>query len=389
MPKPLPEMIELLIRNLQTPSGRNFAKVMDDFVQRIPNIHSPTKIEFFLAYFLGGLYNFQHTKLKNSLSVTSSFWKFDRATHTLDLIFEIHNPRNNKSSLVFRSITLLNEEGSPYAGKDTTQTPYKDLSFRDTALIEIHYKDYDTHKGGLEVKGDHLLRNIKPRSKRLSPDELRNKLIALGFDAAEAEYNSKAINEEIIGEFSADEKRVKDALKSYLEDNKHLLEITYDKFSIKIGDFIKTEAFAHGFLYGSLTLNFKNRYYLDCYVERIAGAGYSDIIMISRANAQQYNSIPMLIEIKIDPHSAGNAITQIEETGYFQHNLSLRTYSKKAIIAGISFNSGDPNQATSPVVVREVDIPNKNNLVEEILKKIGISLFIFALDWISDFVYGC
>lgn len=359
MPKQLAEMIELLITEEKTPSDRNFIKVMDQFVQRIPIIHATTKPEFFIAYFLGGIYNFQYTDLKNTLQVITSFWKYDHDSKTLDLVFEINDQKNNKNDLVFRSITILNSEGSPYTEKFANKRPYPSLVFKDVLFAELNYKDPD-HKGGLQFK-EALSRTRF--SIKLNPDssaQVASKLRGFGFEKISRDPNVKGIDEKNIKKLSLDVMSVKKELEVYLKGNVNLFKNSKDIFLRKRVDSVKTEAFSHGFLYGSLSLNFKNRYLLDCYVERVAGAGYADLLMISRANGRLANAVPIIIELKAGSATAREAIDQIKEIGYFQHELSLRTYNDQAVIAGVNFNSAS-------LLVDEVPIPRANNLIEEIL----------------------
>ena len=151
MRQELPEMIELLITEKRKVGVRSFITVMNQFIERIPIIHSTNKKEFFIAYFLGGVYNFEYTQLKTDLQVTASFWKWDEGENTLDFVFEITHRDNSNKHLTFRSITVLNENGSPYAGRMTHERPYSDVSFQEVMLAKVAYKKPD-HTGGLSFK---------------------------------------------------------------------------------------------------------------------------------------------------------------------------------------------------------------------------------------------
>ena len=52
------------------------------------------------------------------------------------------------------------------------------------------------------------------------------------------------------------------------------------------------EADLHGFFYGSLALNFKYLYNLDINVERTAGKGFLDMMVLFR-NGENGDTIPM------------------------------------------------------------------------------------------------
>ncbi|OIZ94996.1 hypothetical protein A1D18_02510 [Candidatus Rickettsiella isopodorum] len=401
MPQELPEMIELLITKGKTPSGRSFVTVMNQFIQRMPMIHSTDKAEFFIGYFLGGIYNFQHTKLKEDLQVTASFWKFDHNEKTLDFVFEIGNRENNNKHLVFRSITVLNDDGSPYAAKTKSKQPYASLAFKDVMLAKIAYKNTD-HKEGLNFKEEFYQTRFKEQRNTDSAVEYENKLRNFGFEKIEFNSGIEDIDEETVKKFSLDEEQVKNALgfylkgnvdlfkkfkpifqaqlkkalESYLEKNPNLSKNTKNIYIKEVNKIVSTEAFSHGFLYGSLSLNFKNRYHIDCYVERISGNGYTDIMMTSRANNRRSNSIAIIIELKAGIATAREAIDQIQNKGYFQHVLSLRTYSETVIIAGVNFNLADDNRAGRAqlttrgdvIFVSTAQIPTKKDVIGQILK---------------------
>ncbi len=360
MPEPLPEMIELLITKGNTPSDRSFIKVTDQFVQRIPIIHATTKREFFIAYFLGGIYNFQYTQLKDKLGVMASFWKYDRDSQTLDFVFEINDPKNNKNHWVFRSITLLHEKDLSYAEIPPSERPYNSVAFKDVMLAELDYKN-DQHIGGLQFTEKFYQTPFTAQSNLDSSAQVQNKLTDFGFEKIPLESDIQGIREISIEGFSSDEATVKKSLTDYLKGSVELFKKNKDQFSSRVNkDLIRTEAFSHGFLYGSLSLNFKNQYRLDAYVERVAGNGYADLVMISRANARHANAIPILIELKAGTATVREAVAQIKKIGYFQHEPSLRTYHPNGVIAGVNFNAGS-------VIVDEVPIASENNIIERIL----------------------
>ncbi|MGB9087408.1 MAG: TcdA/TcdB pore-forming domain-containing protein [Candidatus Aquirickettsiella gammari] len=357
MPKYLPEMIELLITGGRTPSDRNFIKVMDQFVQRIPIIHATTKPEFFIAYFLGGIYNFQYTQLKNKLGVIASFWKYDGDSQTLDLVFKINDQKNKKNHWVFRSITICNDNGSPYAEKVVGERPYNSVAFKDVMLAELNYKNED-HIGGLKFTEKFYQTPFTALPNSDTSAQVQNKLTDFGFENIPFESNIQGISKTSIEGFSSNEEKVKTSLKAYLEGSVELFSKNKDLFSSRVSnDLIRKEAFSHGFLYGSLSLNFKNQYRIDAYVERVAGNGYADLVMISRVNA---NAIPILIELKAGTATVRDAVAQIKKIGYFQHEPSLRTYHPNGVIAGVNFNSGS-------IVVDKMPIASENNIIERIV----------------------
>lgn len=392
MPQELPEMIQLLITETRKVRRRSFITVMNQFIERMPVIHSTNKEEFFIAYFLGGVYNFQYTQLKTDLQVTASFWKWDSREHTLDFVFEISDRDNSNKHLIFRSITAFNKE-SPYGGRSANRWPYSSLVFKDAMLTKVAYKNSD-NTGGLSFKGKILGLHPITQLNTDSSGESERKLLEFGFEKIQLESDIKGINEGEVQKFSLDAAQVKEAVESYLLGNVELSQKLKSTFKAQAEknpnlsdhentDFneimqkVSTEAFSHGFLYGSLSLNFKNRYRMDCYVERIGGNGYTDLMMISRANGRRSNSIPIIIELKTGKVRPKDAITQIENKGYFQHELSVRTYSPIAIIVGLNYNLADEEpraereQRTTRgdiIAVREVQIPTKNDVMGQILK---------------------
>lgn len=79
-----------------------------------------------------------------------------------------------------------------------------------------------------------------------------------------------------------------------------------------------SEAAYHGFSYGGLVLNFKYRYGLNRYVERVAGSGRADLVIISRKNIRIHlQPIPVVIEFKSGDHSVSEAIQQIKDKGIY------------------------------------------------------------------------
>ena len=80
-----------------------------------------------------------------------------------------------------------------------------------------------------------------------------------GFENIPFESNIQGISKTSIEGFSSNEEKVKTSLKAYLEGSVELFSKNKDLFSSRVSnDLIRKEAFSHGFLYGSLSLNFKN-----------------------------------------------------------------------------------------------------------------------------------
>ncbi|WP_375316057.1 PD-(D/E)XK nuclease domain-containing protein [Wolbachia endosymbiont (group A) of Colletes cunicularius] len=129
-----------------------------------------------------------------------------------------------------------------------------------------------------------------------------------------------------------------------------------------------SEAAYHGFFYGALALNFKYRYGLNCYVERTAGNGRADLILMSHtkdANGRiNPKPIPVVVEFKAKDHTASEAIKQIKDKGYL-YNLSVRTRAKDAVIVGVNPAQSDALQ------VEQDEIFQSQNFLRQLLEEMG------------------
>ncbi|KAH1011015.1 hypothetical protein HUJ04_000457 [Dendroctonus ponderosae] len=137
----------------------------------------------------------------------------------------------------------------------------------------------------------------------------------------------------------------------------------------KFGFEIKSEAAFQGFLYGILSLNFKYHYYLDIYVERIAGKGYADLILLSRkdnSHNKNWRAIPIVIEFKADETSSASAIDQAKGTGYL-YNLSMRTISDQAVIVGIN-SKIDSDDVDKAINIKRENIPQPEGLINPLIR---------------------
>lgn len=126
------------------------------------------------------------------------------------------------------------------------------------------------------------------------------------------------------------------------------------------------EATFHGFFYGVLSLNFKYRYHLDIYVERIAGKGYADLFLLSRKNLDgniNISAVPIVVELKADKTSVLGGIEQIINKGYL-YNLNMRTLSTDAVLVSIN-----PNAKPGDRVLAKINkMPQSEGLVNQFAK---------------------
>ncbi len=80
---------ELIFRSLPdtTENRRDFNKLMNNELARIPNKFSDYAENFLVGKFLGAIYSFQYTSLKNSLGVHTTLWKYNKIRKCLHLVF--------------------------------------------------------------------------------------------------------------------------------------------------------------------------------------------------------------------------------------------------------------------------------------------------------------
>ncbi|HLP34927.1 MAG TPA: RHS repeat-associated core domain-containing protein, partial [Amoebophilaceae bacterium] len=169
---------------------------------------------------------------------------------------------------------------------------------------------------------------------------------------------------EALHEISSD--KIEDVQKGIKAFSEGLLEI-WHKHAATFGFNINSESGFHGFLYGALSLNFKYSHNLDVYVERIAGRGYADLILLSRngpdGNKKNWRAIPIIIELKADGTSSSNANDQITGTGYL-YNLSMRTVAKEAVVVGINSNT------QVGVTVAKGSIPESKGFIQQLIANV-------------------
>ncbi|XP_059612603.1 uncharacterized protein LOC132259075 [Phlebotomus argentipes] len=213
-------------------------------------------------------------------------------------------------------------------------------------LAEIALQD-TSPRGSPSVK--------KPKVEITTDDDVISVADTITHETTLSEISSLDINkvEQGIVEFSTD-----------------VLKLYYDHKST-FGFDLNSESGFHGFFYGALALNFKNRYNLDVYVERISGRGYADMLLLSRNGPdgnKNWHAIPIIFEFKADSTSAGKATDQVTGTGYL-YNLSMRTVAEKAIVIGINSKLDSEIDIYSAITTRKEDIPRIEGFMQE-LKKI-------------------
>uniref|UniRef100_A0A905HKW2 OTU domain-containing protein n=1 Tax=Lutzomyia longipalpis TaxID=7200 RepID=A0A905HKW2_LUTLO len=230
---------------------------------------------------------------------------------------------------------------------------------------------------------DEMAKNANEAESRLSDADLRalrdkmtNTLSKRDFKLIEPAIDRIDLEDvgELLNKISSD--KIADVEAGIKEFSEELLKI-YNDNAKTFGFDLDSESGFHGFFYGALSLNFKYRYNLDIYVERIAGRGYSDLILLSRdgpEGTKNWRAIPIVVELKADTTSADHATDQTTGTGYL-YNLSMRTVAQKAIVLGINSKLGLPANPTAEninsaikkaITIKQEDIPQSEGFIRKL-----------------------
>jgi RHS repeat-associated protein len=210
----------------------------------------------------------------------------------------------------------------------------------------------------------------------------RNELDSTNSDFIKLNKISPEMNSEI--DNSLREISDKDLSKLDHKDVEGLVELLWGNYKDCAENFKfreNIEANIHGSFYGAL-LGFKQKYNLDICVERIAGKGYADMMLLFRGQDgnKSWKSTPIIVEFKADKTSSSDGIQQIKDRGYF-YNLSLKTVAEKAIIVGINSDT-----RSEPFYTSNVKIPKYEGLINVLQNpdktkwKIGIENSLKHLD---------
>ena len=113
-----------------------------------------------------------------------------------------------------------------------------------------------------------------------------------------------------------------------------------------------------------MTFAFKNRFAIDAYVERIAGKGYADLIFIVRED-NPTQAILILIEFKSGKVAILDGLKQIENLGYLEHILSIRTFSKKFVAYSVNLESN--TELKKFQMYEKNDFPQAKNVIESLI----------------------
>lgn len=382
-----PELIEWLFINPQ-----EFERKFQELLNRVPNIHSPNKMEFFTHFFLGSILTLAHTQLMKNIIINNIFWKIIRdetaKITTLKLIFKVSDDGKNK--LIFRTVTTAkllqqyNDNELKELKKRALEGVFMNACDISGKIFHIHaaenLEDEEEDSNKDEKKGKSFKLKVEDLKVKESEGEEGEAL----HEALEKVRNLSTISEEFQEISVASRNSSFDDLLSELSS----LKIDKVKKAIegifkKLADIYKkhkklldeTESAYHGFVYGFLAMNCKYKYDLDCYVERIEGKGYTDLVLISRKGDKKnknWNAIPVVVEFKAGTESVDKAIKQIKDRGYLYTPLSMRTSAKKGVMVGVNF------ALNPPVVAKEVEIYQSQGFIDELLS--GINGLLRATD---------
>ncbi len=333
------EFIELLINEDIDDNKRDFVKAFNDFLERMPDFHASGKkvkgegtINWFQpSYILGGMYAFANSELKQTLEVNDIHWKLDGSGKVLNLIFKHEDNSFTSRTFIFGD-SQVNNPLATYSGKTFRIKPKQS-------------------GGGFEITQEDVSGTL---DLAFSEPELKN----LAFNKIDVQLGShlEAFIEKLA---SKNLKIVKDESKEFLDNVDKLYQGLLKHISPR-----NIEAMQHGFVYGVLTLPFKNRFAIDAYVERITGKGYTDLIFIVRAD-NPTQAILILLEFKSGVATIASGINQIENKGYLKHILSIRTFAKQFV--AYSINLEDATGQEKFQLYPKHDFPEAQNIIESVL----------------------
>lgn len=312
----------------------NFEKSLTKTFDKIPIARNTNNKDFWLFIFIGAALTIRNSELRES--VKSVCYSINN-NNILRLAFNFNN------KIILRSISIgFNDEvhgEHQFSRTDLDQIKAllsydKIINLKSTCSKHIHIKI---------IRGKTIK---KPKISVVCTDNIE-----------EGEHN---VSSEFINVNSLDMKgktldeclefisRPEDAdnIQKYTKDVEQLFNCFKDLYKQGQGIFGTSESRYHGFVYGALVLNFKQKYSIDVYVEQSAGRGYLDLYLLCKhynhnqiadANTNA-NAVKIIAEFKNGNNkypSVADAIKQVEDRCYAQ--LIGRTQSNKTIIVGADF----------------------------------------------------
>ncbi|WP_342637531.1 hypothetical protein [Orientia tsutsugamushi] len=322
------ELIEIFLNDYN-----NFEKSLTKTFDKIPIARNTNNKDFWMFLFIGSALTILNSELRQNVksicySITNN--------NILRLAFNFNN------KIILRSISIGSDDKVPkkyqYSNQDLDQIKNllsydKIINLKSTCSKHIHIKI---------IRGKTIK---KPKISVICTDNIE--------EAREDNGSSKFINvnsldmkgktlDEYLEFISQPEDA--DNIQKYTKDVEQLFNCFKDLYKQCQGLFGASESRYHGFVYGALVLNFKQKYSMDVYVEQSAGRGYLDLYLLCKHYNQDQiantnaNAVKIIAEFKNGNNkypSVSDAIKQVEDRCYTQ--LIGRTQSNKTIIVGADF----------------------------------------------------
>ncbi|WP_371218288.1 hypothetical protein ACA350_06485 [Orientia tsutsugamushi] len=326
------ELIEIFLNDYN-----NFEKFLTKTFDKIPIARNTNNKDFWLFLFIGSALTIRNSELRKS--VKSICYSINN-NNILRLAFNFNN------KIILRSISIgFNDEvygEHQYSNQDLDQIKKllsydKIINLKSTCSKHLHIKI---------IRGKSIK---KPKISVVCTDNIEK-----GDYNASSEFinvnpldmEGKTLDEylEFIRPTNSNNDDDNDDEQDYTENVEQLFNCFKDLYKQGQGLFGTSESRYHGFVYGALVFNFRQKYSMDVYVEQSAGRGYLDLYLLCKhynhdqiANADA-NAVKIIAEFKNGNNkypSVADAIKQVEDRCYAE--LIGRTQSNKTIIVGADF----------------------------------------------------
>lgn len=309
----------------------NFEKSLTKTFDKIPIARNTNNKDFWLFIFIGAALTIRNSELRES--VKSVCYSINN-NNILRLAFNFNN------KIILRSISIgFNDEvhgEHQFSRKDLDQIKAllsydKIINLKSTCSKHIHIKiirSKTIKKPKISVVyTDNIEEGTNTNSKfiNVNPLDMKEKTLDMYLEFISQPEDA-------------------DNIQKYTKDVEQLFNCFKDLYKQGQGLFGASESRYHGFVYGALVLNFRQKYSMDVYVEQSAGRGYLDLYLLCKhynqdqiANAD-VNAVKIIAEFKNGNNkypSVVDAIKQVEDRCYTQ--LIGRTQSNKTIIVGADF----------------------------------------------------
>lgn len=328
------ELIEIFLNDYN-----NFEKSLTKTFDKIPIARNTNNKDFWLFLFIGAALTIRNSELRKSVkSVCYSM----NDNNILRLAFNFNN------NIILRSISIgFNDEvygEHQFSRKDLDQIKAlfsydKIINLKSTCSKHIHIKIIR----GKTIKKPKISVVCTDNIEETRKDNVSSEFInvnSLDMKGKTLDVYLKFISQPTNSNNDYDN----DDKQDYTENVERLFNCFKDLYKQSQAIFGASESRYHGFVYGALVLNFRQKYSMDVYVEQSAGRGYLDLYLLCKhynqdqiANAD-VNAVKIIAEFKNGNNkypSVADAIKQVEDRCYTQ--LIGRTQSNKTIIVGADF----------------------------------------------------